>query len=807
MTRIIASRAALLLLTAALLLTEAAFASNPALSTILPRGGQRGTEQVVTFHGGRLSDAVDVYFHSPGITASDIAVQDDGHVNVKFTIAPDCPVGPQLVRMRTRTGITSAVVFSVGNLPQHNETEPNSRLDEAEALALNSTVEGVIPSEDVDYYSFDLKTGDRLAVEVEAIRLGGMLFDPKLRLFGPEGHERVSEDDTAMMLQDAAFVYTAIEDGTHRLAVSEASYGGGGSAYYRLHVGTFPRPLMESPLGGKPASDLEVRWIGDPALAAQTVTTPGPAMAPVPAVDGIDPAAILIPDNYTQPIVMASDTGVAPTQLNIRTVDVPVTAEVEPNNELAAATLAPAPGAFEGVIQEPGDVDVFAVEGLPHGNYDVRVWARELGSPLDSVLNVYKPDNSGLGGNDDAVGADSVFRATIDQDGRYTIRVTDHLSRGGEKFAYRIEMLPVKPKLQMSVLNNRPGNVTIHDGASNFILVSAGRQDFNEEVRLVLEGLPEGVTAEYDPIPTGGTSTPIYFTAAPEAPVAQSALRILGLGQTGEQWTAGDLNQEIRLITGNNDTTFYAMQADRLALAVADAPPFRVHIVPPQAPFVHGTGRALKVEVERNEGFADEIALSFPWLPGGLKGGTAKIPGDQNSVDIWMEAAGAAGEQTHQIFVQAESAGYTFCSPKVPLETQAQWLAFNVPAIETELGKNTELVVTVEQRTAWEGTFNAQLISLPRGITSEPQPMTKDTTELNFPITVAADAPVGKHERIAGDVYIEVNGEPVRQASGSGQITVYEPLPAELQAQAAPEAKADEPKPDEPERKTRFPKS
>jgi len=806
MMRFNLSRAASLLLAAVVLAPSAAFAAAPSLSTVLPRGGQRGTELAVSFHGARLTDAVDVFFHNPGITATEVVAESDTKVNVKFTIAPDCAVGPQLVRMRTNTGISEAVVFSVGNLPQRAEVEPNSRTEEAEVIALNSTIEGVIPPEDVDFYAFDLKTGDRVAVEVEAIRLGGMLFDPKLRLFGPEGHERVSADDTPMMLQDAAFVYTAIEDGTHRLAVSEASYGGGGNAYYRVHVGTFPRPLMASPLGGAPSSELQVRWLGDPALSTQALAVPAFAMAPVPAVEGIDPATLLLPDNATRPVVMATDSGVAPTVVNIRAVDVPVTLETEPNNTLPEGTLATAPGAFEGVIQEPGDIDVFAVEGLAHGAYDVRVWARELGSPLDSVLNVYKPDNSGLTGVDDAVGADSLVRAVIDQDGRFTFRVTDHLSRGGADFAYRIEVLPVKPRLQTAVLNNRPGSVTVHRGANHFVLVSGNRQDFNEEVRLMLENLPAGVTADFAPIPAGATSTPIYFTAAPDAPLAQTPLRILGLGKAGEQWAAGDMRQEIRLITGANDTTFHAHYVDRLAMAVADTPPFTVSIVPPKAPFVHGTGRNIRVEIVRAEGFADAVALSFPWLPTGLKGGTATIPGDQSAVDIWMESSDAAGLATHQIFVQADAVGYSFCSPRVPLETQAQWLAFNVPAIETELGGTAELVVTVEQRQPWEGQFNAQLISLPRGVTSEVLPVTKDTTELRFPITVAADAAVGKHERIAGDIYIEVNGELVRQASGAGQIAVFEPLPAALQAQAAPAAE-EVAKPDEPARKTRFPKS
>lgn len=799
-----------LVLLAALLLGAMAEASSPSLGTILPRGGQRGTEVELTFQGDRLDDAADIFFHDTGITMKSLTVESANSVKAVVTIDPNCRLGTQLVRLRTKTGMSNGILFSVGNLPQLDEVEPNTQPEQAQAIELNQTLGGVIESEDVDYYAVNLTTGQRLAVELEGLRLGqmlyvGMPFDPKLRLFGPAGHERVAADDTAAFQQDPGFVYVAQEDGRHLIAVSDASYGGNGNARYRLHVGTFPRPMLVSPLGGSPEQQLQVSWLGDPGMAGTPGLLPTADPVIVPAVDGIDPATIVFPRGGSRLTMVSTEQGAAPTPFLLRRVELPITAEVEPNNGLDAPTVGVAPGAFEGVLSAAGDEDFFAFEGVPHGAYDIRVWARELGSPLDSVLDVWNPAAAHLGGNDDTFGADSRMRITVDADGRYTMRVRDQLGAGGETFAYRIEAVPVEPSMKMSVLDNRPSLLTLHQGACGYLLVNAAREDFDGPVRLWLEGVPQGVTAQHEVIPAGVGSTPIFFSAAPDAAVTGSPLRILGLGELNGKFIAGDLRQEVRLIEGNNQTTFFAHYVDRIAVSVAEPAPFTVKIVPPTAPFVHGTGRNLTVEVTRREGFVEPITLAFPYLPGGIKGGTATIAGDQTSGPIYLEVNNAAGEKINNIFVQAQSAGYTICSALTPIDVQPQWFAFTVPQVETELGKPVEMVVQVAQVKPFEGEFDVALLSLPKGITTTPQKISKATTELRFPIEVAADATVGKHPSIMGEVYVQVNGEGVRHVSGGGQLTVYEPLPAAMQAAApAPEAAPVE---GAPERKTRFPNS
>jgi hypothetical protein len=65
----------------------AAQAASPNLGTILPRGGQRGTDVELTFSGERLDDAVDLFFHAPGITLKSITPESAAAVKAVVTIA------------------------------------------------------------------------------------------------------------------------------------------------------------------------------------------------------------------------------------------------------------------------------------------------------------------------------------------------------------------------------------------------------------------------------------------------------------------------------------------------------------------------------------------------------------------------------------------------------------------------------------------------------------------------------------------------------------------------------------------------
>src|SRR5438105_611610 len=147
-------------------------AASPSLGVIQPRGAQRGTEAVLTFSGGRLADAQEVLVYYPGIAVKKLEVVNDAALKVTVAIAPDCRLGEHAFRVRTATGISELRTFWVGALPVIEEIEPNSEFDKPQPIPLNVTVQGVVQAEDQDYFIVECKKGQRLSVEVEAMRLG-----------------------------------------------------------------------------------------------------------------------------------------------------------------------------------------------------------------------------------------------------------------------------------------------------------------------------------------------------------------------------------------------------------------------------------------------------------------------------------------------------------------------------------------------------------------------------------------------------------------------------------------------------------
>ena len=764
-----------------------AFAAVPSLGNIVPRGAARGGQVEVEFQGSSLQSAVDLMFHDPGISLAELTQVDDGKVKCKLDIAPDCRLGTHAIRIRTHGGVSNLKFFSVGALSEINEDEAtNNDAAAAATIPAGTTVNGSIGGEDVDYFAFELAEGERLAAEVEAMRLGGPLFDAKLRLFSPSGHEIIAEDDTALVKQDAAFVFQGGEAGRYVVSVSEAAYGGGGGYYYRLHVGQFPRPLMVSPLGAAPGAEVNVTWLGDPALAAQTVVAPAAS-----------PGTALL-----QP---ANEAGSAPSPIPFRINDLPGVIEAEPNNAPEQATAGTAPGAFDGVLAEPGDQDWYSFEGTTGQVYDVRVYARELGSPLDSVLAINNPSGSQLAANDDGAGVDSSVRITLAEDGKHTVRVTDHLGGGGATYAYRVEVSPVKPSLKFGFIENDDAYMTVPVGNRAFTIVSASRAEFDGPLALTLDQIPEGLTADVDEFPAGQATMPLVVEATPEAPIAGALAAFTGrLNQEGAD-VQGGIDYNVNLILGNNKVVFWSRPVDRLALAVADPVPFKIDLVVPKAPVVQNGSCQLKVVATRAEGFNEKIALRIPWLPPGLSAGTAEILPDATETTILINANNNAPGGTKRIAVVGSSAGYTVCTALTPVTVEAPWVTFDVTKAETEQGKPVELVVNVTQAQEYEGTYKAELLGLPKGVTAPQLDLAHGTTELKFPLEVAADAPDGKFQGLFVRSVLVKEGEDVLHQSGGGDLVIYKPLPPELQEAAPPPPKPEEQKPDEPARKTRFP--
>ncbi len=121
--------------------------------------------------------------------------------------------------------------------------------------------------------------------------------------------------------------------------------------------------------------------------------------------------------------------------------DLPTVQEAGKHGSMETAQDIEIPCAVDGRISNL-ERDFYRFEVKAGQRLTVETYARRLGSPLDSVVILYREDGRELAYSDDAAGlsSDSQFVHTFEQDGRYVIEIRDIQYRGGATSFYRLRM-------------------------------------------------------------------------------------------------------------------------------------------------------------------------------------------------------------------------------------------------------------------------------------------------------------------------------------------------------------------------------
>ena len=755
-------------------------AASPELALITPRGVQRGTEAVLSFHGNRLQDLEQVLFYEPGFEVLDLG-KDASPVTARIRIAPDCVPGEHTAQIRTRSGISEYRTFFVGALPSVDEVEPNTQFDQPQPIEMNVTVHGVIENEDVDHFVVEAHQGQRLSVEIEGMRFGHTLFDPYVAILDSRRFELATADDTALLKQDAAAAIVVPEDGRYTIQVRESAYGGNGSCRYRLHVGTFPRPTAVYPAGGKIGEPVEVRFIGSPSGdLVRTVTAPPE-----------------IVDEYG--LFAEDEGGIAPSSNPFRLYEHGNAFEQEPNNNIRQATPTELPLAFNGIIEKAADTDWFRFSAIKGTAWEVECYARRIRSGLDPVMNLHHaPDGRHIAGNDDSRGPDSYFRWTVPEDGEYLISVRDHLGRGNPDFVYRIEFQPVRPSLSLGIprltrYTQHRQQITVAKGNRFATLISANRLNFGGDLVLEGNGLPEGVTMIARPMPANMNVMPVVFEAAPDAALSGRLVDFTARHADENQNIRGGFRNRADFVIGPpGQSLFVWKDVERLPVAVIEELPFHIEIVQPKVPIVRDGSMNLKIVAHRKEEWDEQINVQFPFRPPGI-GATSSvnIPKGQTECLYPISANGGAqtGEWPVYAIGSAEVNGTAWVASRMATLTVAEpWLGITLQRTAVEQGQETEIVGTIEVKRPFPGNATVELLGLPHKVTTTPLQIASDATEVIFPVKTEVDSPEGNHGNIFCRVTVTEQEEPIVHARlGGTELRIDKPLPPKHDEPPTPE--------------------
>lgn len=773
----------------ALLSATVAFATAPNLTAVAPLGGQRGKTVEVTFRGERLADAQDILFYGPGLTLEKMGELKDKEAKATVVIAADCPLGEHALRIRTAGGVSALRLFYVGPFPTLEEKEPNNEPAKAQAVALNTTVQGTIGNEDVDWFTVEAKKDQRLSVEIEGARLGRTMFDPVITVQDAAGLILSTSDDTPLLGHDGFVSLLAPADGRYLIQVRDMTYTGAGH-FYRLHIGTFPRPATTFPLGGKISATLETRFIGDPAgdftQAIKLPATPDPKLDALADHDGIAASPNWL---RVSPLANAE---------NVKTAG---TAAAAPLLNL------PAPLAFNGVLETKDEPAFFRFTAKKDQNLDFQVYARRLGSPLDSVLTVLDAKGKSLGNNDDAAGnPDSAVRVRIPEDGEYTVKVADQLGRGGPRFTYRVEIAEVQPGLILSIPdtarydNETRKSIVVPRGNRFAVLMNITRDVFNGDLNVACEGLPEGVKLLADTVPGSLSAVPVVFEAAADAPLSGKLLTPSALpvpAADGKVATvASAFRHTVEWVRIQNDTVYTKSEVDQIAAAVVEEVPFKVRIEQAHVPIVQTGEMALRIVAERQEGFDEPITVKMLWNPPGISSAAdMTIAKGATTVDYKLNATNKAETRKWKIAVVAGATvkgGTAYVSSQLAeLEVAAPFLIGKIDLTKIERGVPGKVVCKLEQKVPFEGTAKIRLVGLPPNTSAPEVEITKESKEAVFEVTTTDKSPTGNHKGIFCTAVIMQDGEPISHLIAPGSMLRIDA--ARTKPGAAPAAPAAKP--------------
>jgi hypothetical protein len=592
------------------------------LTIVEPVAVQRGTSQQVTLRSNFTLDGThSVFFDQPGVTMTfaekgpkDALRKGRGSDGTPFAfdvvVSADAESGVRELRVATDQAVSSVSHLIVTDFPvtHEDETKPNDVSDQAVSVALPVAICGRIErAEDVDFYSFEGKAGQEITAELFAQRatagIHGMvvrgpliyLMDGLMTLYGPNG-QVVAQNDN-FFGGDSFIAATLPEDGTYSLEVRDARYAGSGRYAYCVELASRPYAHATFPLSVQTGKTTTAIAVGHALGESSDVEIRGTTNA----TSGISRQRLQTGAGETNPV-------------SIIVSEHPQVVADGNNNSIESAMPLTFPVGVNGRFPSDDGTHYYSFDAKKGDAFLFEVTAQRLGLPLDCVLEVYDSNGKLQKESDDYLQSkDPKFYWNAAADGQYFLSVRDLHGRGGERFLYHLAAERSGPDFELSgeyyYAQLAPGTNMMWFAKLNRI------NAFNGPVEIIVDGLPEGVTAEPLTIPEGMIHGAIILKCASDAKINASLVRVSGRatiadsgGHEREVVRNGRVTCEQQSSGGGQARWQIATQivgvTKQLDLLSVIAEPSEITLKP-------GGKQELKVRIERQVGFADPVTLAM----------------------------------------------------------------------------------------------------------------------------------------------------------------------------------------------------
>lgn len=805
--------------------------SCPTAARINPQVGERGSEMKAILIGARLERIEEFVFYDDGIRVIDHRPLDeiphDQHggprpmppgtaVEVTLEIADDCRLGEHFFRLRTHENLSEMLSFWVSPFPcvaeahwtHDSDDAGNGTMARAQPVELGTTVYGYHPSYstiDNDFFAVELEEGQRLTIEVWSACLGfdfqGGLTDCAITVYGPDQRRKVAySDDTSLRDMDPIVSLKAPEAGVYFVNVHQNMDFEGQLRHYAVHFSDAQRPMITYPLGGEAGTELALTLIESD--GAET-----PASQQLPEQPGEFEKSMI--DYRPTGAVIANRLQVA------RFPNVLEDAGEHFQPEAAQVYDGELPIAFNGRIQHEGKTDWFRFHAKKGERYRVRTYAATLGSSLDakiwirpaegteSRINIEADDSRWIDhdwqGNDkvgfvkDRMDPVAIFEP--DADGEYLLGVADAQRLFGPDYVYRVE---IQPHIDQAFIYfptdyresaHKRDRLVIHRGNTTEhilgILPGAGNR-YQGGMEIYAVGLPKGVTFSCPPLKPGQNLTQASLSAAADAEPWAGLIELkLRPTEPGAEFT-GSFVHNVPATTRRGGYNVVYNKSRRCGLAVVEEAPIRVSVKPPEIALARNALLDLEVEIERSQGFEDDVRVYAMWTPPNVVTPPPLIIPASETRGVYRLKANSnvePGRYPITLTAQQEKGGYRswgtgfhfVASPPIDLEISDPYLEIKFERAAIERQKNGELVASINVIKPLPSEATATLIRLPNGVELvEPAVIKPGDEQVRFAIRATKDALTGQYQQIGCQITIREGGQEIVQESGSGVLRIDE---------------------------------
>ena len=785
----------------------------PSIESVESPAVERGSHARLKIVGANLSNAREVIFYRPGVTCQSMDASSNEELSLHLDVGANCPTGMHAFRVRTDEGFSELRTFAVTPYPILRDIDAKTK------LSLGRTIIGQLADGTPDHYTISLRAGDRLALDVEAIRLGIELTDTAMVVRDPAGQVVAQADDSPLYHQDPILSLVAKQPGDYVVEVADAGRNSGQHAYYLLHVSNGPRPTAVYPLGGQAGSVTQLTFTGD-ARGKWVVHQELPRGTAFP---GRSPTNL---DSHNSEFQLFATQGEqhSATPLPFRLSDLANILETSANDDWptvaspseASKVIAEVPCALNGIIEQPLDRDCYWMRGIAGQLIAVDVYSQRLGSAADTKLTVVDSEQRVLAQSDDVDSLDSRVEFTVPKDGRFGVAVEEKRGKGGEGFAYRAEVNAVRPTAEVFLprrdrTSQDLQTVAIPKGNRVLALLAIRKDDANGRATLRFPSLPKGTTAHFVQPSIDQPIIPVVFEADSEAELAGQQIPVEVTVHSPEDTAVGQFHQVTDLIVGPADAIYTQHDTDRLTLGTRAPYPVSVSLSQPKASLAQDGTLDLHVNIERSANFKGDVVLTLPWLPPWIDAEPRiLVPADESQAVIRLKAWKQAEVATWPLVIEASAestarrrrsrgaagggAGGLMLSGDAPPPTGLSLQAVASLPIQlhvaqppargrfesaaAEQGQDVELLcaLEVENESLKIDNCVATLEGLPNRVETKPVPLELKSQTVRFRVKLEPTAPLGQYVGLACRLTGKIGNESVSYVvSRDGVLTIAQP--------------------------------